>query len=107
MTPDPLKCIRSPAEPCIVTDECGICPQRIVIEHNLWKLAIDDPEVTVSVTLTLFTDEDLIKDYFNGNTKAINTMLGHLMKATRGRVDPQDLMKELKETLEVYRGYMT
>jgi Asp-tRNA(Asn)/Glu-tRNA(Gln) amidotransferase B subunit len=100
------QCIRDATIPCVFQKECGICPQHIINELDLWKIAAADPEVTLAITITLAANDNLVKNYIDGQTKAIDALLGKLMTATRGRVDPQELMKELKETLEVYRRYL-
>ena len=104
MIPDSLKwCIKSREKPCVFQPECGICPQQIIIEQKLWRIEVDDPEVILAITTTLAENEALIKNYFSGQTKAINVLFGKLMTATRGRVYPHELMSALKENLETYR----
>ena len=43
---------------------------------------------------------EILEDYQNGNKGSINFLMGQVMRLTRGKADPGETVKILKELLE-------
>ncbi|KAB3545282.1 MAG: Asp-tRNA(Asn)/Glu-tRNA(Gln) amidotransferase GatCAB subunit B, partial [ANME-2 cluster archaeon] len=80
-----------------ILDEGGT-PDRIVSEKELAKVKED--VVTSAVDEVLSECTDAIADYRRGEAKALNYLVGQVMKKTRGRADPQDARTGLLEKLD-------
>ncbi len=80
-----------------ILDEGGT-PDRIVSEKELAKVKED--VVTSAVAEVLSECTDAIADYRRGEAKALNYLVGQVMKKTRGRADPQDARTGLLEKLD-------
>jgi len=76
----------------------GGTPDRIVSEKELAKVKED--VVTSAVDEVLSECADAIADYRRGEAKALNYLVGQVMKKTRGRADPQDARTGLLEKLD-------
>ena len=81
-----------------VLDEGGT-PARIVSGKELAKVKED--VVTSAVDEVLSGCADAIADYRNGEAKALNYLVGQVMKKTRGRADPHDVRAKLLERLRL------
>ena len=80
-----------------ILDEGG-APAGIVSEKALAKVKED--VVTSAVDEVLSECTDAIADYRRGEAKALNYLVGQVMKKTRGRADPQDARTGLLERLD-------
>ncbi len=80
-----------------ILDEGGT-PGGIVSEKELAKVKED--VVTSAVDEVLSECTDAIDDYRRGEAKALNYLVGQVMKKTRGRADPQDARTGLIERLD-------
>ena len=80
-----------------ILDEGGT-PGGVVSEKELAKVKED--VVTSAVGEVLSECTDAIADYRRGEAKALNYLVGQVMKKTRGRADPQDARTGLLEKLD-------
>jgi len=80
-----------------ILDEGGT-PGGIVSEKELAKVKED--VVTSAVDEVLSECTDAIDDYRRGEAKALNYLVGQVMKKTRGRADPRDARTGLIERLD-------
>jgi len=76
----------------------GGTPDRIVSGKELAK--VEEDVVTSAVDEVLSECADAIADYRSGEAKALNYLVGQVMKKTRGRADPQDARTGLLKVLD-------
>jgi len=74
-------------------------PEVIVQEQNLSVLS-DENELNEIVQQVINDNEKSVKDYINGNKKAIGFLMGQVMKITKGKANPQIVNKLLSEKLK-------
>ncbi len=75
--------------------------QLIAAQNLAQKVSNEDIEAQVDAVLA--AQPKLIQDFRAGKEKALNALVGQLMKATQGRVDPQEAHRLLKAKLETYQ----
>ena len=64
-------------------------------------IQISDPAQLLPIIQQVFADnEKAINDYKGGNKNAAKSLIGQLMKATKGQANPQVAQKLLNEELE-------
>jgi aspartyl-tRNA(Asn)/glutamyl-tRNA(Gln) amidotransferase subunit B len=79
--------------------ETGRDPDAVVAELGLGR--IEDKGVVASAVKTvLAANEKAVADYRAGKTQALNSLLGQVMKETRGRADAADVQALLIAELE-------
>lgn len=79
--------------------ETGKDPNSIVKEKGLIQIS-DQGELSSIVDKVLDDNQQSIEDYKNGKDRAIGYLMGQIMKATRGKANPQLVNKMLVEKLE-------
>ena len=75
--------------------EQGGSPARIVEERGLVQIS-DTAELETTVATVIAENPDTIEKIKGGNKKAINALMGQVMKATRGKANPK-MVQELLE----------
>lgn len=79
--------------------ETGKSPEKIVKEKGLIQIS-DEGELMGIVDKVLSENEQSIIDYRNGKDRALGYLVGQVMKATRGKANPQMVNEMVKEKLE-------
>ncbi|NMA86272.1 MAG: Asp-tRNA(Asn)/Glu-tRNA(Gln) amidotransferase subunit GatB [Tissierellia bacterium] len=79
--------------------ETGKTPEEIVKEKGLIQIS-DAGELEEIVDKVLAENEQSIIDYRNGKDRALGFLVGQVMKASRGKANPQMVNKIVKERLE-------
>jgi len=77
----------------------GGTPAGIVSEKELAKVAEDT--VSSAVSEVLLECSDAILDYRSGEAKALNYLVGQVIKKTRGRADPSEARSKLLEQMDL------
>ena len=81
----------------IILDKGG-SPEEIVKAQGLGKAG--DEAVAIAVREALAECQAAIADCKNGNLKAMNFIVGQVMKKTKGRAKPAEVHKLVKEAVE-------
>ncbi|MCR6109677.1 Asp-tRNA(Asn)/Glu-tRNA(Gln) amidotransferase subunit GatB [Bacillus sp. A301a_S52] len=79
--------------------ENGGDPEKIVKDKGLVQIS-DEGEILNMITETLDNNPQSIDDYKNGKDKAIGFLVGQIMKASRGKANPQVVNKLLTEEIK-------
>ncbi len=74
-------------------------PKAIAEEMGLIGVVKDD-EVRKAAEQAVAENPKAVDDYKNGNKGSINFLMGQVMRLTRGKADPAETVKILKELLE-------
>jgi aspartyl-tRNA(Asn)/glutamyl-tRNA(Gln) amidotransferase subunit B len=74
-------------------------PKAIAEELGLLGVVKDD-EVLAAVKQAIEENPKAVDDYLNGQTASINFLVGQVMRITRGKADPGETVKLLKENIE-------
>lgn len=79
--------------------ETGKMPEQIAKEKDLFAIT-DDSIIESAVSEVLEEHKDgAVKDYRNGKQEAIGFLIGQVMRATRGKANPQRVNQFLREKL--------
>jgi aspartyl-tRNA(Asn)/glutamyl-tRNA(Gln) amidotransferase subunit B len=79
--------------------ETGKAPGDIVKEKGLIQIS-DQGELEKIVIETLDSNPQSIEDFKNGKDRAIGFLVGQIMKATKGKANPQLVNKLLMEKIK-------
>ena len=79
--------------------ETGKKPEEIIKEQGLIQIS-DEGELTGIVEKILSENEQSVIDYKNGKDRALGFLVGQVMKATRGKANPQMVNKMVKGMLD-------
>jgi len=71
------------------TFHSGRDPEAIVKERGLVQIS-DTDELSRLVAEVVAANPNVVEDYRNGKDKALGYLVGQVMKATRGKANPQD-----------------
>ena len=74
-------------------------PKEIAEEMGLLGVVKDD-EVLKAVKEAIDTNPKAVKDYLEGQKASLNFLVGQVMRLTRGKADPGETVKLLKENIE-------
>jgi aspartyl-tRNA(Asn)/glutamyl-tRNA(Gln) amidotransferase subunit B len=77
-------------------------PREIVEELGLIKIGEIDV-VKGAVSEAIRENMQAVNDYLSGKEEALNYIVGQVMKKTRGRADPKEVLKMIKEELKFVR----
>lgn len=80
------------------TFHTGRDPEEIVKERGLVQIS-DEDELGRIVAEVLEANPNVVEDYRNGKDKALGYLIGQVMKATRGKANPQMVNRLFKEKL--------
>ncbi|PIN70286.1 hypothetical protein COV93_02115 [Candidatus Woesearchaeota archaeon CG11_big_fil_rev_8_21_14_0_20_43_8] len=74
-------------------------PETYVKKHDL--LAIGDlSELDGFCKEAIVENQKAIDDYKSGNEGALNFVVGQVMRKTRGKADPKEVIEKLKEMIQ-------
>lgn len=76
----------------------GKTPAEIVQERGLQQIT-DADEIGLIIAKVIAENPDAVESYRSGKGKAMGFLVGQVMKATKGKANPQIVNKMLKETL--------
>jgi len=82
------------------TGESAETPEAIVKRLGLTKSAEDDGILITAIEEAINENPKALDDYRNGGSKALNFLVGQVMKKTRGKADPAILNTMLTEALK-------
>ena len=74
-------------------------PKEIAEELGLLGVVKDD-EVLAAVKQAIDENPKAVDDYLNGQKASLNFLVGQVMRLTRGKADPGETVKLLKENIE-------
>jgi aspartyl-tRNA(Asn)/glutamyl-tRNA(Gln) amidotransferase subunit B len=74
-------------------------PAAIVARLNLAKTAGDTGAITTAIEEAISENPKALEDYRAGKAGALNSLVGQVMKKTRGKADPGELNRMLTEAL--------
>lgn len=74
-------------------------PSTIAKEMGLLGV-VEEDEVLKAVKQALEENPEAVKDYYNGQRKALNFLVGQVMKLTRGKADPSHTNQLIRDELE-------
>lgn len=75
-------------------------PDAIVARLGLTKTTGDTGVITAAIEEAISENPRALEDYRNGEGKALNFLVGQVMKKTRGKADPAELNRMLIEALK-------
>jgi aspartyl-tRNA(Asn)/glutamyl-tRNA(Gln) amidotransferase subunit B len=78
--------------------ETGADPSHVIDERNL-KQNSDEGELGKSIQKIIADNPGPVKDYQGGKENALKFLMGQVMKETKGKANPQLVMKILKQEL--------
>ena len=78
-------------------------PSEIVKSRGLEQVS-DEDALREIVRKVLSENEDAVQSYLGGKEKALNFLLGQVMRATRGKANPNVVKKVLKNELQARSG---
>ncbi len=81
-------------------NEPAEAPAAIVSRLNLAKTSGDTGIITAAINEAITENPKALEDYFAGKGGALNFLVGHVMKKTRGKADPGELNRMLVEALK-------
>lgn len=79
--------------------ETGKKPEQIVKERGLVQIT-DEGKISEIVEKVIKENPKSVEDFKNGKEKAIGFLVGQVMKATKGKANPQIVNKLLREKLQ-------
>ena len=79
--------------------QTGRKAEEIVAEQGLGQIS-DSGAIGAEVKAVIESNQPAVADYRAGKETALKFLVGQVMKATRGRANPQLVMKELQKRLE-------
>jgi aspartyl-tRNA(Asn)/glutamyl-tRNA(Gln) amidotransferase subunit B len=74
-------------------------PTTIAEEMGLWGV-VEEDEVLKAVKKAIENNPEAVEDYYNGQKKALNFLVGQVMKLTRGKADPSHTNQLMRDELE-------
>lgn len=72
---------------------------RVIEEHGLVQIS-DDVAIVAVIKTVLLENPDMVEEYKNGKEKLFGFFVGQVMKAMKGKANPELVNKLLKEKLE-------
>lgn len=78
--------------------ETGDSPEHLIAEHDLAQVS-DASSLNVTVEEVIAANEKAAEDFRDGKEAALNMLKGQVMKATKGKANPQVIEELLREKL--------
>lgn len=72
----------------------------VIVEEKGWVQISDEGQLKEEVTKVLENNPQSIEDYKNGKDRALGFLVGQVMKATKGKANPQLVNKLIREAIE-------
>ncbi|HEX5142087.1 MAG TPA: Asp-tRNA(Asn)/Glu-tRNA(Gln) amidotransferase subunit GatB [Dehalococcoidia bacterium] len=79
--------------------ESGDDPERIVADKELGTIQ-DDDVIASAVTKTIAENAKAVADYRAGKEAALKALVGPVMRETKGRADPQEVLRLIRAELD-------
>lgn len=79
--------------------ETGKSPSVIVEEEGLKQIS-DDGELIEMAKEVIAKNDKVVKDYLSGREQAIQSLMGQMMKLTKGKANPKKVIDLLKSILD-------
>ncbi len=79
---------KNPKMPITIAEEMGLLG------------VVEEDEVQMAVKQAIEKNPEAVKDYYNGQKKALNFLVGQVMKITRGKADPSNANHLMRKELE-------
>jgi len=79
--------------------EHGVSADTIIEEKGLRQISNSD-EIRRLVDAVLIDNPQQVSDYCKGKIKAFNSLVGQVMKITKGKANPAQVNEILKEKLD-------
>ena len=79
---------KNPKMPITIAEEMGLLG------------VVEEDEVQMAVKQAIEKNPEAVKDYYNGQKKALNFLVGQVMKITRGKADPSNANQLMRKELE-------
>lgn len=79
--------------------ETGRTPSEIALESGLDKIQSAD-EVGAAIDRAILAAPKAVEDYKRGKESALQFLLGHVMRETKGRAVPETVLESLREKLD-------
>ncbi|MCQ8903372.1 MAG: Asp-tRNA(Asn)/Glu-tRNA(Gln) amidotransferase subunit GatB [Methanothrix sp.] len=92
-----------------ITDEIAVTLIRTILDRggspreiaeSMGLKRADDDYVVQAVREAVADSQEAVRDYLSGNARAINYIVGQVMKRTKGRADPSVAHRLVKEEIE-------
>ena len=80
----------------------GSAPEAVVEEKGLKQIS-DSGEIEALVDKVLADNPDQVQTFLGGKDKVLGFFVGRIMKATKGKANPQLVNDLLREKLEALR----
>ena len=80
-------------------DELGTVIDEIIEEKNL-KQMNDSSALETIVDAVLAANPKNVEEYKAGNSKALNALVGQIMKGSQGKANPQQVGELLRQKLD-------
>ncbi len=61
----------------------------------------DDKSIDTMVKKALLDNPSVIEDYYSGKQKALNSLIGYVMRLSNGKAEPQKILHLIKEKLKI------
>lgn len=72
--------------------------EDIITKNNWWKMSTSELEALVQSVLK--DNEHIVTEYLSGKQKAMNALVGKVMKEAKMRADAKDIIPILKDKIE-------
>lgn len=72
---------------------------HVIVEENGWVQISDEGQLREEVAKVLAANQDSVEDLKNGKDRALGFLVGQVMKATKGKANPQLVNKLIKEEI--------
>jgi aspartyl-tRNA(Asn)/glutamyl-tRNA(Gln) amidotransferase subunit B len=82
---------------------CGGSPEALVEEMGLAQLS-DEGAIAAVVRDVIAANPDEVADYIGGKESLVQWFMGQVMRATRGKANPQIVLPLIREELEAQRN---
>ena len=79
-------------------------PARVIIEEKGLKKITEEDVIERAVGEAIAQNPKAVEDYLSGKREALNFLVGHVMRRTRGRADPAKVLEMLRERVEGMKG---
>ncbi|WP_456475705.1 Asp-tRNA(Asn)/Glu-tRNA(Gln) amidotransferase subunit GatB [Candidatus Pyrohabitans sp.] len=79
-------------------------PAWAIIEEKGLKKITEEDVIERAVREAIAENPKAVEDYLSGRKEALNFLVGHVMRRTRGRADPAKVLEMLRERVEGMKG---
>jgi aspartyl-tRNA(Asn)/glutamyl-tRNA(Gln) amidotransferase subunit B len=76
-------------------------PAEVIVEEKGWKQISDDESLEAMILEVLEANPGPVADVKAGKAKAIGFLVGQVMKASKGKANPQKVNELIRQRLQV------